>query len=152
MGIIEKWGSGMRRIFARCRKIGVKEPLVNVGGSTITITFLRSLPEEVAPTGEKVAPTGEKVAPAGEKSNTSLTTEGLGLMLPGLRKDVRRNVDRVLKEIVDNVYVSVEEIHDKTGISARAVKNAIAILRKAGVISRVGGSFGGHWKIEREGT
>ena len=32
MGIIEKWGSGMRRIFARCKKAGVMEPLVNVGG------------------------------------------------------------------------------------------------------------------------
>ena len=68
-------------------------------------------------------------------------------MLPGLCKDVQRNVERVLREIVDNVYVSVEEIHRKTGISARAVKNALAILRKAGVISRVGGSFGGHWMI-----
>ena len=148
MGIIEKWGSGMRRIFARCKKAGVMEPLVNVGGSTIAVTFQRSLFEKVAPTGEKVAPTDEKVAPTDEK--VAPTDEELGLMLPGLRRDVQRNVECVLREIVDNVHVSVEDIHRKTGISARAVKNAIAILRKAGVISRVGGSFGGHWTIARK--
>ena len=166
MGIIEKWGTGLRRIFSRCKKIGAKEPLVNVGGSTIAIIFLRSLSEKVAPTGGEVAPTGGKVAPTGGKvaptdgrvaptgegrpGNTRQPHGNLGLMLPGLRKDVQRNVDLVLKEIVDNVYVSVEEIHGKTGISARAVKSALAILRKAGVIIRIGGSFGGHWMIEWE--
>ena len=169
MGMIEKWGTGLRRIFSRCEKAGVEAPVVDVGGSTVTFAFHRrnsgeldkrevglenqkvvltgekTAPEieKVAPTGEKVAPTGEKVAPTSDK----VALIDVQTLLTSLRKDVRHNVKSVLEEISRNPNITVDGIHERTSISARAIKNAIATLRMYGVVRRIGGAFGGHWEV-----
>ena len=162
MGMIEKWGTGLRRIFSRCERAGVEAPVVDVGGSTVTFAFHRRnsgeldkrevglenqkvvlTGEKTAPEIEKVAPTGEKVAPTSDK----VALIDVQTLLTSLRKDVRHNVKSVLEEISRNPNITVDGIHERTSISARAIKNAIATLRMYGVVRRIGGAFGGHWEV-----
>ena len=53
----------------------------------------------------------------------------------------------VLECIVENPYITAKNISLKLGITDRAVRNHIAILRNAMIIQRVGSNKSGHWEI-----
>ncbi|MEK6867637.1 MAG: Rrf2 family transcriptional regulator [Nanoarchaeota archaeon] len=48
--------------------------------------------------------------------------------------------------IEKNKSISAREIAECVGISQRAVEKHLAILKKKGIIKRVGGAKGGHWE------
>ena len=163
MGIIEKWGTGLRRIFSRCEKAGVKAPVVDVGGSTVTVGFLRKNGAEVAQKGGKLSQKSEKMAQKrdevsqkggevsqgdGEVSQMCVSVDRtLDTINPTLRKDARNSAVKVFAEIAKNRNVTIGEIANAIGLSAATVKNAQALLRKVGILRRVGGDRGGHWEI-----
>jgi len=45
MGVVEYIGSGIRRILDRCREHGVPEPVIDVSGQWVTVTFPRPDPD-----------------------------------------------------------------------------------------------------------
>ena len=172
MGIIEKWGTGLRRIFSKCEKAGVEAPVVDVGGSTVTVAFLRkngaALDKEVAQKGEEVSQKSGELAQkpcevAQNRGELAQKGDGnadwadrivmlLNDVLPMLRKDARRNAELVLCEIARNNEISIGEIREKTKLPEKTIKNAQALLRKVGILCRVGGDRGGHWMISWKGN
>lgn len=46
-----------------------------------------------------------------------------------------------------NKKISAREIAEIIGISPRAVEKNIALLKKEGILKRVGSAKGGHWEI-----
>ncbi len=55
--------------------------------------------------------------------------------------------EKILAIIKENERISAKEISELIGISQRAVEKNIAILRRKGVLKRVGPAKGGHWEI-----
>ncbi|SFZ94330.1 ATP-dependent DNA helicase RecG [Flaviramulus basaltis] len=53
----------------------------------------------------------------------------------------------IIKAIHENSKVSKRELEDKVGLSATAIDNNLDALKDLGLIERVGGAKGGHWKI-----
>ena len=47
-----------------------------------------------------------------------------------------------------NSSVTIRELQDITGLSESGVKKIIRQLRANGIIQRVGGAKGGHWKVK----
>ena len=53
----------------------------------------------------------------------------------------------IIKAIHENSKVSKRELEEKVGLSATAIDNNLDTLKDLGLIERVGGAKGGHWKI-----
>lgn len=49
--------------------------------------------------------------------------------------------------IKENPHATAKKLAESLGVSLRTVKNHIALLKEAGVITRVGPDKGGHWEI-----
>ena len=56
-------------------------------------------------------------------------------------------MSETLNLIKGNPEYTVEQIAKLIGKSSRAVENHIARLKKAGILVRKGGTFGGYWEV-----
>lgn len=81
-----------------------------------------------------------------------LTDEELDLSLePKVMKSAKGKRKRRRQAIVSlmnkDSHISMEAIAEKLDVHERTIKRDIKELRESGVIERVGGDFGGEWKI-----
>ena len=58
-----------------------------------------------------------------------------------------KSVDKILRLIIDNKYITQKELSEKTGLSVRGVEKNIRLLKEDGRIIRIGGKKTGYWKI-----
>jgi len=58
-----------------------------------------------------------------------------------------KSSEKIIAIIKENPKISAREIAQNIGLTSRAVEKQIAILRKEGVLKRIGGAKGGYWKI-----
>ena len=56
---------------------------------------------------------------------------------------------RIVDMISENPKISRKEIADQLNINTSAIQKHISKLKQNNVIERVGGSFGGYWKINK---
>ena len=47
----------------------------------------------------------------------------------------------------ENPHATAKKLAESLGVSLRTVKNHIALLKEAGIITRVGSDKSGHWEI-----
>ena len=133
MGMIEKWGTGLPRIFARCAKAGVPAPLVTIGGSTVAISFKRR-GESV--THECVTSVGNVGNPVGNVGNP------VGNVNAG-----DSNLDQVIMKCLrDDAKMSAARIAKIANVTTRTIERALTRLKASGRIWRKGGTRG-VWKI-----
>ena len=55
--------------------------------------------------------------------------------------------DTILRTIKNNPQITMVELAEKTGISAKAIEKQIARLKKDSLLVRVGPDKGGHWEV-----
>ena len=133
MGMIEKWGTGLPRIFARCAKAGVPAPLITIGGSTVAISFKRR-GESV--THEGVTSVGNVGNPVGNVGNP------VGNVNAG-----DSNLDQVIMKCLrDDAKMSAARIAKIANVTTRTIERALTRLKASGRIWRKGGTRG-VWKI-----
>ena len=68
----------------------------------------------------------------------------------GSQKGSQKSSQKIIGLIRENAHITTQEMADKLGISRRAVAKAIAGLKAAEVIRRVGPDKGGFWEIVEE--
>ncbi len=56
---------------------------------------------------------------------------------------------RIVMLMKQNSAITIDELAKNLGISSRAIKKHIKILREQGVINRIGHDFGGHWEVKK---
>ena len=133
MGMIEKWGTGLPRIFARCAKAGVPAPLITIGGSTVAISFKRR-GESI--THEGVASVGNVGNPVGNVGNP------VGNVIAG-----DSNLDQVIMRCLrDDAKMSAARIAKIANVTTRTIERAWTRLKAYGRIRRNGGTRG-VWEI-----
>ena len=58
------------------------------------------------------------------------------------------NVDKnILELILQNPNITVKQLSEALGVSERSVKNRMTLLKKEGIIVRVGNNRTGYWKV-----
>ena len=136
MGIIEKWRTGLPRIFARCAKGGVPAPQIAVGGSTVSIVFPRPAPSIGAesPQEGKVA-----LQPADKEKSKE----------KGEEKSKEKPDHRILAELSEKPHTTIADLASSTGLSISGVEKHLRALKAEGRIRRVGPDKGGHWEVVR---
>ena len=119
LGLIEKYGSGVRRIIEHFEKAGLPGPSFrNISDGFMVTVFA----------DQKAAGESDKVP---DKVPDNLT----------------ENHQKILNLLKQNKTASMAEVAKNIGISKRKVLDNINKLKKMGLIRRVGSPKGGHWEV-----
>lgn len=62
-------------------------------------------------------------------------------------KSSEKSSEKILELIKVSPEISAEELASRIGISSRAVEKQIAVLKKKGLLKRIGPARGGHWEV-----
>jgi len=116
---VERWGSGLKRIYDGCRASGVKVEFKKQK-TGFMVVFYRG-----AGVTEKV---GEKV--------TEEVTE-----------KVTENQRKILSEIAKNSSVTAPKLSARVGISERKIKENLKKLKEKRLLRRIGPDRGGRWEV-----
>ncbi len=114
---IEMWGSGLKRIFDECKENEVKVEFRKMKDGFKVIFHRREGHAENARMGQK-----------------------------GARKGPERG-QKLLDEIKQNPHIGRRELAEILSIGEKAVRHHIEILKKKGLLKRIGPDKGGHWEI-----
>ena len=118
-GLIEKYGSGIKRVLEAFAAVGLQQPEFHLLKSGFRVkVFSKAYPW-----------VGDKV---GDKVGDNLTD----------------NQNLILQCIKENQYITAGELSAKVKISKRKIEENIAKLRQKGIIQRIGAAKGGYWKIK----
>ena len=116
-----------------------------------------NVPDKVilSPSSGKNVTETVKMSQTGQENVLELTDEELALPLePFERLSVKEKKNRRRQAIVSlmaqNSHITSEKIAEKLDTHERTIKRDIKALRENGVIERIGGDFGGEWKIRKK--
>jgi len=133
MKIIEKWGTGIPRLFEACEEYGLPKPeLIDFDGD-FRVNMYRKVESE----------TGVNGATTQTTQATQDTTQATQPVSIELSEDDKA----VLISIVEDPRITQKEIAAKLDWKIDRVKYYLNKLKKKEIIERVGTSQNGHWKI-----
>jgi ATP-dependent DNA helicase RecG len=121
IGIIEKYGSGIKRIFTICKNYGIIPPEIIIKPNGFKVILYK----EKIKVGDKV---GDRV---GDKVGDRLT----------------ENQKKIVMWMQNNSTISAHLLSEKVGISKRKIETNIKKLKELGYIKRIGSAKGGYWEI-----
>lgn len=106
------------------------------------------LGEAVCTTFHFVEPTtSESTIPAGSVKNIHNDDESSSKTAQKVPKKLPKQAEATFIAIKNNPYATNDELAYILGISSRAVRNHIAVLKKVGFIRRGGSRTKGYWEI-----
>ena len=131
MKIIEKWGTGIPRLFEACEEYGLPKPeLIDFDGD-FRVNMYRKIESEPGVNGVTTQAT----------QGTTQTTQGT------TQAELSEDDKAVLMSILEDPHITQKEIAAKLDWKIDRVKYYLNKLKKKGIIERVGTSQNGHWKI-----
>lgn len=143
MHIIERWGSGIPRVFEDARLYGLGEPEIKDFGTSFRISIRRNA-FKTDPFGVIAPASSEKVQPHISVSNDA---ELFGNVLSLLTEKSRDKALMILMEMKKDPHITGAQIGKNINISRATVQRIIGELKIIGVVSRQGSNNGGVWVI-----
>lgn len=122
MGLVESWGSGIRRILSKAEEYGLKEPKIEAFDDMFRVNLYRNI--------------GESIGDELEFDVSRLNETQI----------------KVLKSLKEDKYLSATKLAEITGIARRNVENNIKKLKDMGILVRQGSPKSGCWVIVKKGT
>ena len=148
MGIIERYGSGIKRIKGDCDKNGNPYPEWNDRYGEFATTYRPRVAN-----GEGNIVRGGNGGNRDDERHVNLQSanDALKTALKSLGKneddEIVAKIFGVYTEIADNPSVTLSAIAQTLGLSERAVDEYVSILKEAGVLRRKDGRKFGTWEI-----
>ena len=137
MKIIEKWGTGIPRLFEACEEYGLPKPeLVDFDGD-FRVNMYRKVESEIGVNG---------VTTQATQGTTQATQATQGTIQAELSEDDKA----VLMSIVEDPHITQKEMAAKLNWKIDRVKYYLNKLKRKGIIKRVGTSQNGHWEVVAE--
>ena len=123
MKIIEKWGTGIPRIFRECTEYGLPEPeLIDFDGDFRVNMYRKSLISE-----KQVTDVTEKVTDVTEK-------------VTGIEA-------KILELISNDPVITTSKLANMLSVTRKTISTHMKIMKKNNVIERIGSERKGYWKI-----
>ena len=122
-GIMEKYGSGIRRIVEAFRSSGLPAPRFREMGEGFMVTVFHGTPQK-----------------------TPTEHRGKGLV-GGLVEGLVESQKKILLLVQAKPNISKKDLAVAVGISTTAIDKNIAALRAKGLLRRIGPDRGGHWEV-----
>ena len=135
MGLVEAWGSGIKRIFNAAKEYGLPEPRFQEFDNMFRVELFRnSLP---------IAQKNEDIGETSEKHRRNIGEASEKHQITGLN-DTQQKIVKLLSE--DN-KLSAAGLSDKIGVAARNIENNIKKLKDYGILVRHGSPRNGYWEV-----
>ena len=168
MHIIEKWGTGIPRVFEDARLYGLGEPKLENFGTSFRITLNRRVfdtdPLGVIDPATRGQDEHQSLASndANDAKNQGLASndaknQGLASfdakqweqLVSVLPEKNRERAVRILMEISRDQHVSAGKLGEILGVSRATIQRATNEMKSEGILMRQGSSNGGKWIIQR---
>ncbi|MCL1875924.1 MAG: winged helix-turn-helix transcriptional regulator [Synergistaceae bacterium] len=134
-GFIETWGRGIERITTACKEAGKPEPLFEASGSEIKVTFYTGISDnKFVENNDKFVENNDKFVENNDKFVDKF-----------VENDTQRTI---IKMIIENPTISAKAIANSVNMTPRGVQKNIDVLKRAGLIERVGAAKGGYWVVK----
>ncbi len=122
MGIIEKYGSGIKRIVSNCNESNLPAPhFENISEGFMVTLFARTDPKVVGKVPDKVP---DKVPEV-----------------------ITENQRKIIMLLSQNNRFSLSDLAQMIGISKRKILNNVNVLKDRGLLVRIGSPKSGYWQV-----
>lgn len=122
---IEKWGSGLKRIYRECETNNVKVEFKPIK-SGFKVVFYR-----------------EKI----RRKNTPELSGNYPETIPELSGNYPETTWKIIKLIKINSSITRKELSKEIGITESGIKYGLKKMQREGILKRIGPDKGGYWKI-----
>jgi len=134
-GEIESWGRGIERIFSACRESGTPPPVIRLEGHYLWVEF---------PFSRQYLATIPSSTTLNQKPSEG--TDPSHELVDGLADGLAENQRKILSIVRSNPRVSKREMAKTLAISTTAIDKIIEVLKRKGLLRRVGSAKGGRWE------
>ena len=135
MGLVEAWGSGIKRILNAAKEYGLLEPKFQEFDNMFRVELFRdSLPMTLE--NKNIGETSEKHRRSiGEVSEKQETVDFNSTQL------------EILKLLMENNRLSAVKLAEKIGVASRNIENNIKKLKELDILVRHGSPKNGYWEV-----
>lgn len=135
MGLVEAWGSGIKRIFNAAKEYGLLEPKFQEFDNMFRVELFRSsLPMTLE--NKSIGETSEK-----HRRNIGETSEKQETV------DFNSTQLEILKLLMENNRLSAVKLAEKIGVASRNIENNIKKLKELDILVRHGSPKNGYWEV-----
>ena len=135
MGLVEAWGSGIKRILNAAEAYGLSKPRFQEFDNMFRVELFRN---SFPMTNEK-----ENIGETSEKHRRSIgeTSE------VEWRTDLNDTQQKIIKLLSEDHQLSAVKLAEKIGVASRNIENNIKKLKEYGILIRHGSPKNGYWEI-----
>ena len=135
MGLVEAWGSGIKRILNAAEEYGLPKPKFQEFDNMFRVELFRNSFPMI---NEK-----ENIGEASEKHRRSIgeTSE------VAWRTDLNDTQQKIIKLLSEDHQLSAVKLAEKIGVASRNIENNIKKLKEYGILIRHGSPKNGYWEI-----
>ena len=142
MGLVEAWGSGIKRILNEAEEYGLPKPRFQEFDNMFRVELFRN-PYPMTDDKEKHR---RSIGEASEKHRRSI-----GEASEKQRKaDLNDTQQKIVKLLSENPQLSAVKLAEKIGAASRNIENNIKMLKEYGILIRHGSPKNGYWEIVDE--
>lgn len=132
IGIVEGWGTGLKRIVDLCKESKIKPPEFLEIGDLLRVNFYRV---------KKADSLNDRI---NDRINDSLNKDSSdSLNLTDIEK-------KIVKIMLNDPEINVSQLVEQTNVSEPTINRHIKVLKEKGTVIRVGSKKTGVWKISSE--
>ncbi len=145
MKLTEGWGCGLSYIVHDTAEYGLKPPEFMESANMFRISVFR---KGISASSENRSVYSDySIGVKSEKQGNSVGETSRNWEISNARDDINRTQSLILSFISENRYVTISELSSKLGISTRSIERNIQVLKRKGILSRMGADKGGWWAI-----
>jgi len=121
LDLIEKYGSGVRRVIDTFVAYGLREPKFEATQGGMAVTVFKNSADENTPEPPESGPANDKMS--GKMSG------------------------KVIAALRDNSNATIPDLANQIGVTTRTIDRALTKLQQEGRVARIGPTHGGYWKV-----
>ena len=135
MGLVEAWGSGIKRILNAAKEYGLPEPKFQEFDNMFRVELFRNfLP--MTSENKHIGETSEK-----HRRNIGETSEKHGIV------ELNSTQQEIVKLLLENNQLSAAKLAEKIGVASRNIESNIKKLKELGILIRHGSPKNGYWEV-----
>ena len=126
LGVVEGWGTGLKKIIDTCKELKIRPPEFLEIGDLLRVNFYRA----------KISDPNNDTINENAREKTREKT-----------REKNKTREKIIQAIKNKPDITTAELSSLLEISSKGVEWQLRELKKKGLISRVGADKGGHWEI-----
>ena len=142
MGLVEAWGSGIKRILNEAEEYGLPKPRFQEFDNMFRVELFRN-PYPMTDDKEKHR---RSIGEASEKHRRSIGEASEAEW----RTDLNDTQQKIIKLLSEDHQLSAVKLAEKIGVASRNIENNIKMLKEYGILIRHGSPKNGYWEIVDE--